>query len=130
MLEALLPVQSAEASVLKKLSHNCPSSSYSADLSGDRKADNLLASFSIHRRQKSLISIRPTNSTKLSHLSFYVFLCFAVISSACGPRRSVNEKRYELKGKVVAVNKGESTVTVSHEDIQGYMPAMTMAFKI
>jgi len=76
------------------------------------------------------MSIHPTNSTKLFHLLFYVFLCFAVISLACGHRRAVNEKRYELKGKVVSVNKSESTVTVSHEDIQGYMPAMTMAFKI
>jgi len=45
-------------------------------------------------------------------------------------RRSANEKRYELSGKVVAVNKTDQTVTVSHGDITGYMPAMTMPFKL
>ncbi len=59
-----------------------------------------------------------------------LFLCLASIGLACRPRRSANEKRYELKGKVVAVNKTESTITIAHEDIVGYMPAMTMPFKI
>jgi protein SCO1/2 len=59
-----------------------------------------------------------------------LFVILAASTLACGPRRSPNEKRYELKGKVVAVNKSESTVTISHEDIPGYMPGMTMPFKI
>jgi len=50
--------------------------------------------------------------------------------TACGPRRSANEKRYPLKGKVVAVDKSERTATIAHEDIPGYMPGMTMPFKI
>jgi len=54
-------------------------------------------------------------------------LLFAV---ACGPRRPANEKRYPLKGKVIAVNKTERTATIKHEDIPGYMPGMTMPFKI
>jgi len=49
---------------------------------------------------------------------------------ACRPRRSANEKRYDLKGKVVAIEKTDRTVTIAHEDIPGYMPAMTMPFKI
>jgi protein SCO1/2 len=49
---------------------------------------------------------------------------------ACGPRRPTNEKRYPVKGKVITVNKAERTATIKHEDIPGYMPAMTMAFKI
>jgi protein SCO1/2 len=53
-----------------------------------------------------------------------------LIPSACKPRRSANEKRYPLKGKVVAVSPGDHTVTIAHEDITGYMPAMTMPFKI
>jgi len=39
-------------------------------------------------------------------------------------------KRYQLKGKVVAVNKLEGTATISHEEVVGYMPGMTMPFKI
>ncbi len=53
-----------------------------------------------------------------------------MLGSNCGPRRNPNEKRYDLKGKVVAVNKSERTATIAHEDIKGYMPAMTMPFKI
>ncbi len=61
---------------------------------------------------------------------FLLSLVIASIGSACGPRRSANEKRYPIKGKVVAVDKTDRTVTIAHEDISGYMPAMTMPFKI
>src|SRR5947207_1079057 len=53
-----------------------------------------------------------------------------LLTSACGPRRATNEKRYPLKGKVIAVNKAERTATIKHDDIPGYMPGMTMPFKI
>jgi protein SCO1/2 len=62
--------------------------------------------------------------------SFLLLLSIALIFAACGPRRSANEKRYPLKGKVVAVDAGDHTVTIAHEDIAGYMPAMTMPFKL
>ena len=45
-------------------------------------------------------------------------------------RSSANEKRYELKGRVVAVEKGKRLVTVAHEEIKGYMPGMVMPFTI
>ena len=56
-----------------------------------------------------------------------IILLFAV---GCTPKHAANEKRYPLKGKVIAVNKTERTATINHEDIPGYMPGMTMAFKI
>lgn len=56
------------------------------------------------------------------------FLCLCVaIWPAC--RRS-NEKRFELTGKIVAVDVDRRQVTVSHEDIKGYMPGMTMPFTV
>lgn len=60
----------------------------------------------------------------------FVALCTAIFSSGCGPRRNLNEKRYPMKGKVVAVDTTDRTATIAHEDIVGYMPAMTMPFKI
>jgi protein SCO1/2 len=55
------------------------------------------------------------------------FLClFVAVMSSC---RS-NEKRFELKGKIVAVEPEKHQVTVSHEDIKGYMPGMTMPFTV
>jgi len=66
------------------------------------------------------------------HSRFLLFLVLSIFgtSLACRPRHSANEKRYELKGKVVAVDKTDRTATISHQDIAGYMPAMTMPFKI
>lgn len=49
------------------------------------------------------------------------------LSASC--RRS-NERRFELTGKIVAVEPDKHQVTVSHEDIKGYMPGMTMPFTV
>lgn len=57
-------------------------------------------------------------------------LSISLIPAGCRPRRSANEKRYPLKGKIVAVDQTDHTATIVHEDIVGYMPAMTMPFKI
>lgn len=58
----------------------------------------------------------------------FVFISFlAFILAAC--TKEV-EKRYELAGKVVAVDTKGHTVTVSHEAIKGYMDAMTMPFRV
>ena len=59
-----------------------------------------------------------------------VLLSLALIPSGCRPRRSANEKRYPLKGKIVAMNQIDRTATIAHEDIVGYMPGMTMTFNI
>lgn len=45
-------------------------------------------------------------------------------------RGSSNEKRYDLKGKVVIVEPDKHLVTISHEEIKGYMPGMTMPFTV
>ena len=39
-------------------------------------------------------------------------------------------QRYPLKGKVVEVDIAGRTVTIAHEDIPGFMPAMTMPFVV
>jgi protein SCO1/2 len=49
--------------------------------------------------------------------------------TACS-RDAGPEQRYPIKGKVVRVDKRDSTVTVAHEAIPGYMDAMTMPFKL
>ena len=45
-------------------------------------------------------------------------------------RSSGNEKRYDLKGKVVIVEPEKHLVTIAHEEIKGYMPGMTMPFTV
>jgi protein SCO1/2 len=61
---------------------------------------------------------------------FLFLFCLVAIGSGCRARRSENEKRYSLKGKVVAVDTNDRTATIAHEDIVGYMPSMTMPFLI
>ena len=75
---------------------------------------------------------KGTNSTRHFLKKLLSFLCLIAAISlfsfvAC---RSRNEKRFDLKGKVVAVEPQKHLVTVSHEDIKGYMPAMTMPFTV
>jgi len=67
---------------------------------------------------------KGTISTKVIFLFLSLTLCFA---TTC--RRS-NEKRYDFKGKVINVEREKHLVTVSHEDIKGYMPGMTMPFAV
>jgi protein SCO1/2 len=59
-------------------------------------------------------------------LSAFILLLLALSLGAC--RR--NEQRYELKGKVVMVEKDKHLVTISHEEVSGLMPAMTMPFTV
>lgn len=60
----------------------------------------------------------------------FVLLGIVATGSGCRARRSANEKRYPLKGKVVEVDTNDRTVTIAHEDIVGYMPSMTMPFRV
>jgi protein SCO1/2 len=60
-------------------------------------------------------------------LSLVGIICLVTIS--CG-RASNNAKRYELKGKVVAVEADKHLVTIAHEEIKDYMPSMTMPFTV
>lgn len=53
-----------------------------------------------------------------------VILC-ALFVSACS-----RAKRYPLVGQVLAVNAERQELTVRHEDIRGFMPGMTMPFKV
>ena len=69
--------------------------------------------------------MKPQKGTKRS-LFLIVCLCFGI---SCGRSRA-NEKRYELNGKVVSVDREKSQVTISHGDVKGYMPAMTMPFNV
>ncbi len=46
------------------------------------------------------------------------------------PRASEGAKKYEIKGKVVSADQANHKVTINHEEIPGYMEAMTMPFTL
>lgn len=56
--------------------------------------------------------------------------CLFVVS-ACQPTApDVPQKRYELTGKVISVDKRGQMVTVAHQEVPGLMSAMTMPFML
>ncbi|MGI8836877.1 MAG: SCO family protein [Pyrinomonadaceae bacterium] len=61
-------------------------------------------------------------------------LCVVTLLLISGCRhertRTATEKHYDMKGKVILVEKDQHLVTVAHEDIKDYMPAMTMPFTV
>jgi protein SCO1/2 len=54
-----------------------------------------------------------------------LFACAGFWGCNRQPSRSATEKRYDLKGKVVAVEKDKHLITVAHEDIKDFMPSIT-----
>lgn len=70
----------------------------------------------------------------MNRRTILVSLLFSLsfIAGGCtwGDQPPKNEKRYPIKGVIVAVNQAERTVTMKHEDMPGYMQGMTMEFKI
>jgi protein SCO1 len=65
----------------------------------------------------------------------YAILFLSLASFSCRSQggestASSNAKRYDLKGKVVSVDKAEKRISIEHEEIPGYMDAMTMPFAL
>ena len=66
-----------------------------------------------------------------------LFIIAAVLFSACQSAENANTnitssaaKRYDLRGKVVSVDKAAKKATIEHEAIPDFMDAMTMEFPI
>ena len=65
-----------------------------------------------------------------NRLSTFFFLLFCAWMMACQSKPAAQGKRYELKGKVVSVDKANMSATISHEAVKDFMEAMTMPFKL
>jgi protein SCO1/2 len=58
-------------------------------------------------------------------------LATTVLVAGCGPEPSASDgKSYPLAGTVVAVDAANRKITIDHEEIPGFMPAMTMPFVV
>jgi len=51
------------------------------------------------------------------------------LAAACG-RSAPPPREYEIVGQIQAVTPEQSEVTIKHQDIKGFMPGMTMPFKV
>jgi len=46
------------------------------------------------------------------------------------PTASAGARKFDFKGKVVSIDKTKKEITVAHDEIKDYMPAMTMPFPL
>jgi protein SCO1/2 len=68
--------------------------------------------------------------TSRGRLLSLLFLA-ALVAPACKREAApAGAQRYPLKGKVVEVDTPSRTITIAHEDVPGFMPAMTMPFVV
>jgi protein SCO1 len=57
-----------------------------------------------------------------------VLLVAALAATAC--TRAANTREYELQGQIQAIEPDRNEVVIKHGDIKGFMPGMTMPFKV
>ena len=54
-----------------------------------------------------------------------------VLVAACATLAACSQSRqFELRGQILAIDRGRQEVTIKHEDVRGLMPGMTMPFKV
>ena len=54
----------------------------------------------------------------------------AALTAAASCSRAPEARRYEVRGQILSVDPERREVLVNHEDIPGFMPAMTMPYKV
>jgi protein SCO1 len=54
----------------------------------------------------------------------------ALLLAGCGRSSEAPSREYQLQGQILAVRPERSEVVIKHEDIKGFMPGMTMPFKV
>src|SRR4029453_1712897 len=57
-------------------------------------------------------------------------LGFAVLICVAGCGRAPDQQTYQLHGQVLAVESASHEILVKHDDIPGFMPAMTMPYTV
>jgi protein SCO1 len=69
--------------------------------------------------------------TKLSATQLFrssgLALALALATAACSRPAA---RHYQLEGQILAIDRKNQAVTIRHEDIPGFMPGMTMSFKV
>jgi protein SCO1/2 len=56
-------------------------------------------------------------------------LLLSLVAGACG-QKAGDGREYGLQGQVLSLNADRTEATIKHEEIKGFMPAMTMPYKV
>jgi protein SCO1/2 len=57
-------------------------------------------------------------------------LAWSALATACGGGNAPDKREYTLQGQVLAMSADHKEANIKHEDIKGFMPAMTMPYKV
>jgi len=75
--------------------------------------------------------------SRLPHLTACLLVLVGVLGAGCGKQPAAAavaaapaEKRYPLTGEIVKADPGRAVLIVAHDEIKGFMMAMTMEFKV
>lgn len=60
----------------------------------------------------------------------FCIVAVCVLIASCSASKSAAGDRYDFKGKVLAVDRSKGEVKVEHEEVKGFMAAMTMDFPL
>jgi protein SCO1/2 len=59
-----------------------------------------------------------------------LMLAIALATTRCSPSPEPRARQYPLRGQVLALAPARHELSVKHDDIPGFMPAMTMAYRV
>ena len=83
----------------------------------------------ICKNMRDLIKECANAGARATRLLFALALILSLAAAAC--RTDPNQtRRYHLKGTVVQVDKSQQHLVVNHEEIRGFMAAMTMPYPV
>src|SRR5690348_1972586 len=70
--------------------------------------------------------------TRIARFFLFALALMAALSAAgCGGKGQIQSgRRYHLRGKVVQVDKAQQHLVIDHEEIPGFMGAMTMPYPV
>jgi protein SCO1/2 len=63
-------------------------------------------------------------------ISFFLLALLCLLPAGCSRKPAVPERRYDLAGKIIAVDRAAHELTIQHEDIPNLMKGMTMPFRV
>src|SRR5690606_30162764 len=70
----------------------------------------------------------------MKQVLFFLVFAIAAFAAGCGQQRQEaprgEQKRYDIRGKVMSVDRAAGKASIDHEEIPGFMPRMTMDFPI
>ncbi len=83
--------------------------------------------------------MKPRYSPAISVVLYWLMAGGALFAPGCAKQETAavttvaaqpGERRYPLAGEIVSANAEHKTLTVTHDEIKGFMPGMTMEFKV